>query len=168
MVDLRIFERFRNFASRSAFEQLWFLPVWLGLGLASLAISLLEFNRIAWLLGGHCGTTKPIISIKDVQRARALRIRATIGVAERYAPWRADCYPQAIVARCLLGIYRMPYALSMGLKRDAVTGKMLAHAWVESGDVSVCGGKGDEEYRIVAIFSNRYGSQLGEISDQGC
>ena len=155
MGKLRVLERIRNFVRRTPFEQFWFAPVWLGLGLASLAIALLKFNRVSRLLGWHCGTAKPVVPIDAAQRVRASRIGATIGMAAHYAPWRADCYPQAIVARCLLGIYRIPYVLSMGVKRDDATGNLLAHAWVEAGDVSVCGGKGDEEYRVVAAYSNR-------------
>jgi len=151
---LRIAERARHFAARGLFEQLWFVPVWIGLGLASLVIRLVAFRRIAPALGQHCGTTRPQIYPSAAEQARAVQIRRALQLAEHYAPWRADCYPQAIVARVLLGLYRLPFALSMGLKRDSVSGEVQAHAWVQCGSTQVTGGDGDGEYSVVAVFAS--------------
>lgn len=160
MTDLHIQRRLTNFAKRDAFEKLWLLPAWLALGVASLAIACLDFRRIMPILGVPCETGKPSVAINARQAARAMQVGSTVKLAARFAPWWSDCYPQAIVARWLLGIYRLPFTLSMGVKRDSETGEMLAHAWVESGDTSVCGGKGDEEYRVIASFTNRTRSSL--------
>ena len=153
--DLRIAERLRRFAARSAFEQLWFGPAWIGLGLASLAIGLLAFRRIAPALGNHCGTTTPPATVSAAGQRRAIQIRRTVQLAAHYAPWRADCYPQAIIARTLLGLYRLPFALSMGLKRDPASGAMQAHAWVQCGNTAVTGDVGAGEYKAVAVFASR-------------
>ena len=153
MPRFRIIQRSRNFAARDPFIKLWFVPVWIGLGVASLMIASLAFRRIAPRLGEACGITKPDLTASPAKELRAIQIRRAIQLAARYAPWRADCYPQAIVARFLLGLYGLPFTLSMGVRRDPVTGDMLAHAWVQCGRICVTGGDGDNEYSVVAVFA---------------
>ena len=155
MADFRIGRRIRHFAERDLFEKLWALPVWLGLGFASLMIVAVPFKYIAPRLGINCGTTKPVTTLSGAGTKRASQIGRTVKLAASYAPWRADCYPQAIMARLLLGIYRLPYTVSMGLRRDPAQGAMLAHAWVECGDVCVTGGDGNELFKPVGIFASR-------------
>ena len=155
---LRIAERVRRFAARDPFERLWFAPAWIGLGLAGLAIRMLSFRRIGPWLGRYCGTAGPSLATSSTGRSRALQIRRTVQLAVRYAPWRADCYPQAIVARALLGLYRLPSCVSMGLKRDPATGEPQAHAWVRSGSTIVTGGDGARDYKVVAVFVSRDGA----------
>ena len=136
------------------FTMFWLLPVWIGLGFASLAITILPFKRIAPLLGRLHDTEKPSHVATRAQETRALQIGRTIRFAARHAPWRSNCYPQAIVARLMLGLYHLPFILSMGVSRNPDTGEMIAHAWVECGTVRVTGGDGSA-YRAVAIFSDR-------------
>lgn len=152
MAGLRFAERVRHFVHRDSFVQFWFAPAWLGLGLASLVIATFAFKRIAPRLGRFSGTTMPEFTLSAEMATRAVQVRRTVQLAERYAPWRCDCYPQAIVARCLLGVLGIPFALCLGLRKDPVTGAMAAHAWVCSGPILVTGGEGEPEYRIVAVF----------------
>ena len=155
MTGLRFAQRVRHFLQRDRFVRLWFVPAWLGLGIAGLAIALLAFKRIAPRLGTHNGTSIPALDVLPHHEARALQICRTIQLAERYAPWRADCYPQAIIARLLLGLYRVPFILCLGLRRDGETGKLGAHAWVRCGQVPVTGGVGEADHRIVSVFVSR-------------
>lgn len=153
MSGLPLLRRIRNFSRRDRFVRYWLFPAWIGLGLASLAISTVSFRRLAPRLGDWRGVEKPTVSLTAPQVLRARQVGETIRLAARFAPWRADCYPQAILARLMLGMNGIPYTLAMGVKRDAADGAMLAHAWVQCGSVSVTGGDGDAEYRAVAIFA---------------
>ena len=155
MAGFRIGQRARHFANRDSFEKLWALPVWLGLGLASLMISVLPFKHIAPRLGINCGTTKPVFTVSGAGQKRAIQIRRTVQFAASYAPWRSDCYPQAIMARLLLGIYRLPYTVSLGLRRDPESKEMQAHAWVACGEVCVTGGDSDDQFKLVSVFASR-------------
>jgi hypothetical protein len=153
MSDLHIRRRARNFVRQDTFFKLWLLPVWIGTGMASIVICIIPFRNIAALLGTLRGTLKPSVVATAAEEQRALQIGRTVRLAARYAPWRADCYPQAIVARLLLGLYGIPFTLSMGVRRDPATDQMHAHAWVQCGSVDVTGGDGDSEYQTVAVFS---------------
>ena len=154
MTGFRIGQRARNFANRSLFEKLWALPVCLGLGLASLMIALLPFRHIAPRLGINCGKTKPVFAVSSSEQTRARQIGRTVRFAASYVSWRADCYPQAIVARLLLGLYRLPYTVSMGVRSDPDSRELQAHAWVECGEVCVTGGNATESYSLVAVFAS--------------
>ncbi len=153
MPELGVRQHIRNFSRRDGFVKFWLVPTWMGLGLASLLIRIIPFRRLAPMLGDWCGLEKPRIVATISEEARAAQIRETVRLAARLAPWRADCYPQAVIARLMLGICGVPFTLSMGLKRDAASSEIHAHAWVQCGDIDVTGGEGDAEYRAVAIFA---------------
>jgi hypothetical protein len=77
-------------------------------------------------------------------------IGAHVLLAARHTPWRSECYPQALTARALLGLRRIPHRTSFGLRRDE-HGELTAHVWVIAGDVAVTGGDGSD-YTEVASF----------------
>ena len=59
------------------------------------------------------------------------------------------------MARLLLGLYRLPYTVSMGLRRDPASGEVQAHAWVACGDVCVTGGDSEGKFKLVNVFAGR-------------
>ncbi|EFQ82221.1 hypothetical protein HMPREF0063_12586 [Aeromicrobium marinum DSM 15272] len=114
---------------------------WVLLALARVAIALLPFGLVRRLLGedglGDDGGGAP----STARPERARRVAGAIARAVRSSPWRADCYPQAIAARLMLVPARVPHTLVFGVRRDTA-GALLAHVWVEAGDVRVAGGRG--------------------------
>lgn len=56
-------------------------------------------------------------------------------------PWTSDCFPQALTARLLLRVARVPHVVTFGLRRDDA-GALKAHVWVATGEVAVTGGSG--------------------------
>lgn len=75
-----------------------------------------------------------------------------IAMTSRYTPWDSNCFPQAVVARLLLGLYGIPYALYFGLRRDAESGELKAHAWVIAGKVAVTGGHSFNGFTVVGCY----------------
>ena len=61
---------------------------------------------------------------------------------------------QAVTARVLLGLYRIPYVLCFGVRRDAAGQPMQAHAWVVSGRIHVTGGDSFNRFTTVAMFAS--------------
>ena len=134
---------------------LWLIPAWFLLGLSRFVIITLTFKRFAHWLGLHDGLAPrtPLATVKQEMRARA--ISSAIIVASKYAPWKANCFPQAITARLILGLYDIPYALFFGLmrsKQQAELGELKAHAWVVSGRVNVTGGRSFGQFTSVGCF----------------
>ena len=149
---MRLLAKAQNFGRRPRFVQLWFVPLWLLLGVARLAIALLPFASIAGWLGEKNQPGASARPIGLVQRRRVELIASSIRVTARTTPWTSDCYPQAIVAAMLLRLYNLPYRLTFGVRDDGAVGGMAAHCWLESGDAMVCGGGVARDFTPVACF----------------
>lgn len=145
-----VFRKFAAFWHLPRFEKCWFIPVLALLGLGRLMVLCVAFRQIAPRLGAHAGLTPwtPLLNAKNEQRAR--HIRRIIEIAARYTPWTSNCFPQAIAARILLGLYGIPYVLFFGLHQDQ--GELKAHAWVVAGKVRVSGGNSFGTFTVVGCF----------------
>ena len=145
--------KLNSFFSQSFTTQYLLVPAWLLTGLARLVVLALPFRLFAPGLGRHHGVSAfiPILDVK--QQMRALSIGRAVRMSSTLAPWNANCQAQAIAARCLLSLYRVPYAIFYGIAKDPIE-QMKAHAWVCSGPIQVTGGYGFDEFTVVAVFSN--------------
>jgi hypothetical protein len=142
-----------TFLRYHGFVRAWFLPVWVGLGVARALVLVVPFGRIAPRLGRPVGAVAVVPEITDAMGRRARLIALTIGLAAAYTPWDSNCFAQAIVARVLLGLHGVPYALCLGVRRDeGEPAGIKAHAWVASGRVAVSGGVGSELYAVVGCY----------------
>ncbi len=119
--------------------------------IAAILLRLLPFAWVMRLAGQSLGAVgyAPPISIKQTVRARL--IQRSLERASRFAPFRADCLPQAIAGTLLSRCFGVPTALHLGVRFDAQH-TMEAHAWLVSGAVAVTGGTGVEEFAILNCF----------------
>ena len=144
--------RIVRFYGLPLFVQIWIVPVWIMLGLARAAINILSFKKLVPLLGnqGDLAFSVPLIDPKKEKRAK--QIGFVIRAAAKWTPWTSDCFPQAIVARILLGLFRVPYGLFFGVLRNQEQDSLEAHAWVAAGPVRVTGGYGFGRFTVVGYF----------------
>ncbi len=124
---------------------------WALLGITRLLTLLLPFRAVRRLLGERTGRAPgpppdaaavgaPVAGpARDGDRAR--RIAWLVQAAAARTPWRSDCYPQALTARLLLRVSRVPHTVTFGVRRSA-GGSLEAHAWVDAREVAVTGGRG--------------------------
>ena len=142
----------RGFGQLHHRDQVRFAAAWSLLGLSFLAIRLLPFTVVRRALGEHRDplAVAPEAAFDEAALARARKIGAAVQRAARHTPWPSECYPQALTARLLLGLARVPHVVSFGVRRDA--GELVAHAWVHAGDVPVTGGTG-HSYTEVGSFA---------------
>lgn len=152
MTFFSLLRKMRNFLRLPRFVQLWFLPAWLLLGLCRLAILTFPFRRLASSLGMHSQASVWLPVLNQREEARAFRLSRVVHLASRYTPWDSNCFPQALAARLLLGLYGVPYALFFGLARDPNASGMQAHAWVAAGRVRVTGGNSFDRFTVVGCF----------------
>ena len=141
-----------SFLKRPPFQQCWFLPAWILLGISKALVFTIPFKRLAPKLGYPAGAIQWIPIITQQQHARALQIGRVIKMAAIYTPWDSNCFPQAVTARLLLGLYGIPYTMFFGLASDPKTKEMKAHAWVASGGISVTGGVSFQQFTVVGSF----------------
>jgi hypothetical protein len=142
----------RSFAHRPWFEKAWFLPVWLLLGASRFIILAVPFRRLAFWLGEHEGIAPWVPLVNARAEARALSISRVVQMTARHTPWKSNCFPQAITARVLLGLYGVPYSLFFGVNRNAEDVTLAAHAWVAAGRVRVTGGMSFNQFTVVSCF----------------
>ncbi len=131
-----------NARRHSPFVLLWVMPAWILIGFSATALALVPFRRIAPWLGVNLGAVAFKPGCTPAQRRRALLLARTIDLAARNAPFRADCFPQALTARMLCALWRVPCAMHLGVAIGGEETKLRAHAWTSSGDVIVSGGVG--------------------------
>jgi hypothetical protein len=147
-----LIRKVRSFAGLPLFTKLWLVPAWLELGLSRALILVVPFRTLAPRLGTAQGTAANVPLLTSAQEARARAIGRTIRLAARYTPWTSNCFPQAVVARTMLGMHGIPYAIHFGLMRDG-NSAMVAHAWVVAGRVPVTGGHSFHRYTVVGVFT---------------
>jgi hypothetical protein len=147
-----LIRKVRSFAGVPLFTKLWLVPAWIELGLSRALILVVPFRTLAPRLGTAQGTAANVPLLTPAQEARARAIGRTIRLAARYTPWTSNCFPQAVVARTMLGMHGIPYAIHFGLMPDGNAG-MRAHAWVVAGRVPVTGGHSFHRYTVVGVFT---------------
>lgn len=146
--------RKRMVASVKVFAAIVMFPfVFVGLGLARGAVLGLPFPWLSRRFGKSMGA----VALAPLATTSETRIAALIGRTIRATalstPWQSNCLAQALLARCLLGVLRIPYAMHLGMRsRQDATGEAIAHAWVTAGRVFVTGGNGFANYAVVAVF----------------
>jgi hypothetical protein len=125
---------------------------WVLLGVTRLLTLVLPFRVVRHLLGDPADdpVEASAPAVDGEQRGRGWRIGVLIRRAADRAPWRADCYPQALTARTLLGLAGIPHRVTFGVRRDE--GRLVAHAWVDVDGVPVTGGDG-RDWTAVGSFA---------------
>ena len=142
-----------SFLRQPIWLQVWFLPTWFLLGISKVLIFTIPFQRLAPRLGVRTGVASWVPLLTPEQAHRARLIGRVVQMTARYTFWTANCFPQAITARWLLGLYGVPYVFFFGLSRDAGDG-MKAHAWVAAGPVRVTGGYSFHQFTVVGCFAD--------------
>ncbi len=124
------------------------------LGLSRLLILVVPFSRLVPRMGRPIGAVAWVPLVTPAQRLRASLVGQVVRAAAKRTPWTSNCFPQAVVARLLLGLHRVPYVIHFGLARDASAERGFgAHAWVVAGRERVTGGNGFARYRVVGAFA---------------
>lgn len=152
MILPRLVRKVRNFTCRPWFEKVWFLPVWLLLGISRFVILTIPFRHLALRLGAHEGIAPWVPFADSRAEARALSISRVVRMAANFTPWKSNCFSQAVTARILLGLYGVPYSLFFGVNRNTEDAMLTAHAWVTVGRVPVTGGIGFDQFTVVSCF----------------
>ena len=155
MID-RVFRKIATIKSLGPAHLLLFFCAWVCLIFCYLIILVTPFKHLSKLLGIHDGLSPRVPLCTLEQESTARMIGSAIRLAARYSFWRSDCFPQALAARFLLGLNRVPYALFMGVRRSDEQDELYAHAWVVSGRVRVTGGAGFSQYTSVGCFVSVY------------
>ena len=108
-----------------------------------------------WLGHSHkCYKLSSIISEEQMNISR--RISLIIKIIEKSSPWHTKCLAQAILARTILGFYRIPYVAHLGaILNSNQKMTMKAHAWIKVGNRIVTGREGHRSFTIIGTFIDK-------------
>lgn len=134
--------------------RLMVLEAGVALSIAALALKLLPFRHVVWLLIGKAGSAEAPLpcDVAAPQPDAARRVARAVRRASSLLPFPTLCLPQAMAARIMLG-YR-GHSTVLHLSAQLGSGKNAsAHAWLTLNGLAVIGGGAPEGQVEVARFS---------------
>jgi hypothetical protein len=147
-----LFEYWRKWLRMDYQRKLMFTEAFLNTGIARFQVLTRPFKQIAKYLG--------VIGEPDTEPATdpvlIRKVAWAIRTAARFTPWKSNCLAQGLAAWWMLKRRGLPSVLYFGVAKDE-NNKMIAHAWLRSGDFYVCGGDGRERYAVTGVFYSNPG-----------
>jgi hypothetical protein len=152
MKSLYVFvNKFRRFIKLSSQEKLLFVKVFFITGIVRFAILNMEFSKLKSRLGQDNQESSKVTSIENYKYIEEVK-KAVLRVA-KYTPWESKCLVQSITVQYLLKKRDISSTIYLGVNKEKGN-KMLAHAWIRCGEITVTGGEISNHFKVVAKFSN--------------
>ena len=150
-----MFNKIRKFTALSLEEKKLFLEAYMMLGVMRAAILTVSFKRLTRSLELH--TQQPdLATLTQTQQERAIKIGQAIMRAAAYTPWESACLVQSLTAQKMLQKRGISGVFYLGVAKDEEgKEKIKAHAWTQSGDAIIIGGKGHEAFTVLSAFKWR-------------
>ncbi len=112
---------------------------------------LLVPKRIIFRGLGIKGLDSPF-DLNDKQKPIVLSLEKSMRRAIRFLPWKIRCFARAITAKRILGKQNIPSTIYFGVAKDSYS-KMIAHAWLRSGDIIVTGKEEMGRFTTILFFT---------------
>jgi Transglutaminase-like superfamily len=117
-------------------------------------VKILPFRSVVRLLGLREATSTDMSAVGS--SAGAERIRWAMRTAVARVPWNTTCLVQALAAAALLRRQGISGTLSLGVgKADTAEEGVLAHAWLQSGQLVLTGDAEPERFAELTRFALR-------------
>lgn len=129
---------------------LLFAEAWLLLAVSRLILIFIPFRKITPVLGKNITKQLPLASTKSTQHLQQ-NISLAIRRASKRSPWRTACFEQALAAKIMLRSRKTVSIIYFGIRKE---NRILAHAWLESGGITVTGGRNLYDFSIIAVFKS--------------
>ncbi|MFC0213215.1 lasso peptide biosynthesis B2 protein [Paenibacillus chartarius] len=109
----------------------------------------MPFSRIAPSLGESMLETSQTADPSQVRTI--IQISQAVRLMSRYTLWESKCLVMAMAAMKMLERRRIESTLYLGTGKDEA-GKMIAHAWLRSGEFTLTGAEEMHRFTVIAIF----------------
>ncbi len=121
-------------------------------GIIRFAILFFPFRKVASIMGKQMTESPPQASMEAYKKA--LTVRRAVEKVSRFTPWESKCLVQALSALIMLKRRKVLGTLYLGITKDG-SDKLLAHAWLRCGEMTVTGGREQGMFKAVAYFSSQ-------------
>lgn len=125
-------------------------------GIIRFAILFIPFNKLARIAGKYKEESSQIIS--DEEKAITRKISWIVFVVSNRTPWESKCLVRALTAQIMLSTRKVSSTLYLGVARDEEK-KLIAHAWLRSGENIITGAHEMAGFTEVAKFANDCGGK---------
>jgi hypothetical protein len=143
--------RLRKFLALPSADQALFLRAAVLLLTVAFSLRIFSFQFVRQTLERYAGQN-PVQ--QEANPAMLARLTRALAIMSRLLLGPDSCLVQALAARTLLSRYGQPSRLRIGVAKDE-DGKLLAHAWVESGGSVIIGGNEYSQYVPLPDLDNR-------------
>lgn len=123
-------------------------------GLVRFAILFIPFRRLAVIYGKH--KEESTRSLTEVEKEIIFRVGWAVEQISYRTPWESKCLVKALTAQIMLARRKISSTLYLGVGKGK-DNKLLAHAWVRSGQVIITGAREMAGFKEVARFANYAG-----------
>lgn len=142
---IKIFSRLTNKTKMMMVEAIFLL------GWARILKSL-PFSKVVPSLGVAMVETD--MNIEDSKKETLREVAVAINIISKYTIWESMCLVKAIAASKMLEKRGIESTLYLGTSKDE-TGKMIAHAWLRTGQYYITGGEGIEKFTVIGKYSKK-------------
>lgn len=151
-------EPFRRFARLDWSNRLLLAEALATLALASLAIRLAPFRRVAKLAGS---SPRPIGPDGGADIRTLRQVRWAVQAWADRVPWRAVCFQRGLALHLMLRRRGIASTLHYGVARGGPKG-LRAHVWISSAGRPVLGVEEADGFACVATFPAAAGDQVSQ------
>ena len=95
--------------------------------------------------------SRPTSTDSEYDESFPREIGLAVSRTAAHTPWESKCLIQSLTAYHLLKSRHYPCTLSLGVAKDE-KGKMVAHAWTQSGQIDVTGADIKDRYMVTYRF----------------
>ncbi|MDD3225753.1 MAG: lasso peptide biosynthesis B2 protein [Clostridium sp.] len=123
-------------------------------GLVRFAILFIPFKKLAGFIGKYKRETAR--DALETEKQITYRVGWAAQKISCNTPWESKCLVKALTAQIMLTRRKISSTLYLGVAKDNYN-KLVAHAWLRSGQVIITGAKESVLFKEVARFANYAG-----------
>lgn len=125
-------------------------------GLVRFAILFIPFKKLAGFLGKYKRETDR--ETPEAEKQITYRVGWAAEKISCNTPWKSKCLVKALTAQIMLTRRKISSTLYLGVAKDKDNyNKLVAHAWLRSGQVIITGARESVFFKEVARFANYAG-----------
>ncbi|MDQ0270918.1 lasso peptide biosynthesis B2 protein [Cytobacillus purgationiresistens] len=148
---MKILHKFNTFRLMNKQLKWMYLEAYFYLAYARI-YKMLPFAKVSHLLGVGMNETSYVIDETNSKTIKS--VSHAIHHMSTFAFWESQCLVKAIAGMKMLERRKIESTLYFGTGKDE-TGKLVAHAWLRSGQIYLSGADEMHEFTVVGMFAKK-------------